>query len=83
MKKVRPIMEKVRLIFSHKFFQPTFPTFFSLAPLKLYGRNFGHLATLTAVQPPIPLTFPFPSLPSLSPLPSLSALQLIAQLAKY
>jgi hypothetical protein len=57
--------------------------FFSQAPLKLYGRNFGHLETLAAVQPPIPPTSPFPSLPSLSPLPSLAALQLTAQLAKY
>jgi hypothetical protein len=84
MKKVSPILEKFRLIFSHKFFKPTFPSFFSQAPLKLYDRNFGHLATLAAVPPPIhPPLLPSLSLPSLSPLPSLAALQLTAQLAKY
>jgi hypothetical protein len=35
---------KIRSNFGHKFFRPTF--FFSPAPFELFGRNFGHLATL-------------------------------------
>ncbi len=80
--KVQQILEKVGPIFGNKFFQPTF---FSPAPFELFSRNFGHLATPTAAQPPTP-TSPFPSLPSilsLSPLTSLAALQLTAQLVKY
>jgi hypothetical protein len=65
-------------------FQPQIlpASFFSPAHLELFGRYFGHLATLAATHPPTP-TSPFPSLPFLSPLPSQAALQLTVQLAKY
>jgi hypothetical protein len=43
-------------------------SFFSPAPLELFGRNFGHVATLAATHPPTP-PLP-PSLPSLSSHPS-------------
>jgi hypothetical protein len=59
-------------------FQPQIlpANFFSPAPLELFDRNFGHLATLAATHPPTP-HFPLP-LP-----PSLAAVQLTVQLAKY
>jgi hypothetical protein len=56
--------------------------FFSPAPLELFGRNFGHLATLATAQPPTHPTSPFPSLPFLSSLPSLAALQLTVQFSQ-
>jgi hypothetical protein len=47
---------------------------FSPAPFELFGRNFGHLATLAAAQPPTPPLPPSPILPFLSPLAALAAL---------
>jgi hypothetical protein len=64
--KVQPILEKVRPIFGHKFSRPTF---FSPAPFELFGRNFSHLATLAAAQPPTP-PLPLPPLPLTPPIPS-------------
>jgi hypothetical protein len=56
--------------------------FFTPAPFELFGRNFGHLATLAAAQPPPPhFRLPLPPLPLTPPIPR--ALQLTAQLAKY